>query len=70
MALTNAFLAAEDLAAGRVVELGAGNPAFRAVSLGAYYLTTQRDSGQTRPLRQFAAWLGDMVREAPADWQA
>ena len=53
-----------------MVELGAGNPAFRAVSLGAYYLTTQRDSGQTRPLRQFAAWLGDMVREAPADWQA
>ena len=70
VALTNAFLAGEDLAAGRVVELGAGNPAFRAVSLGAYYLTTPRDSGETRPLRQFAAWLADMVREAPADWQA
>jgi len=70
VALTNAFLAGEDLAAGRVVELGAGNPAFHAVSLGAYYLTTHRDSGEIRPLRQFSAWLADMVREAPADWQA
>lgn len=70
VALTNAFLAAEDLAAGRVVELGAGNAAFRPVSLGAYFLTTHRDSGQTRPLRQFAAWLGDMVAQSPADWQA
>jgi DNA-binding transcriptional LysR family regulator len=70
VALTNAFLAGEDLAAGRVVELGAGNPAFCAVSLGAYYLTTQRDSGQTRPLRQFAAWLALMVDEAPTDWLA
>ena len=70
VALTNAFLAGEDLAAGRVVELGAGNPAFRAVSLGAYYLTTARDSTDQRPLRQFAQWLADMVSEAPEDWQA
>lgn len=70
VALTNAFLAGDDLAAGRVVELGGNDPAFRAVSLGAYYLTTHRDSGQTRPLRQFAAWLADMVRASPADWQA
>jgi len=70
VALTNAFLAGEDLAAGRVIELGAGNPAFRAVSLGAYYLTTHRDSGDIRPLRQFSAWLTQMVDQAPADWQA
>lgn len=68
VALTNAFLAAEDLAAGRLIELGAGR--FRAVSLGAYYLTTHRDSAESRPLRQFARWLADRVREAPADWQA
>lgn len=70
VALTNAFLAGEDLAAGRVIELGAGDPAFRAVSLGAYYLTTARDSADQRPLRQFAAWMADMVAEAQADWQA
>lgn len=70
VALTNAFLAGEDLAAGRVVELGAGLSGFRPVSLGAYYFTTHRDSGQSRPLRQFAAWLADMVAQAPTDWQA
>jgi len=70
VALTNAFLAGDDLAAGRVVELGAGNAAFHPVSLGAYYLTTHRDSGDIRSLRQFAAWLTDMVARAPADWQA
>jgi len=70
VALTNAFLAAEDLATGRVVELGAGNPAFHPVALGAYYLTTHRDSGQTRPLRQFATWLTAMVAQCPPDWQA
>jgi DNA-binding transcriptional LysR family regulator len=70
VALTNAFLAGEDMAAGRLVELGAGNAAFRAVSLGAYYLSTPRDSGRMRPLRQFAAWLTDMVAQAPPDWQA
>jgi LysR family transcriptional regulator, glycine cleavage system transcriptional activator len=70
VALTNGFLAGDDLAAGRVVDLSAGHPAFRPVSLGAYYLTTHAGSGQTRPLRQFSAWLADMVRQAPGDWQA
>jgi LysR family transcriptional regulator, glycine cleavage system transcriptional activator len=70
VALTNGFLAGEDLAAGRVIELGAGNPAFRPVSLGAYYLTTHQASGRTRPLQQFSAWLTDMVRRDPGDWQA
>jgi DNA-binding transcriptional LysR family regulator len=70
VALTNAFLAGDDLAAGNVIELGAGNPAFFPVSLGAYYLTTHRDSGDIRPLRQFAAWLTQMVARAPPDWQS
>jgi DNA-binding transcriptional LysR family regulator len=70
VALTNAFLAGDDLATGRLIELGAGNPAFRPVSLGAYYLTTYRDGRASRALQQFRDWLTDMVAQSPADWQA
>lgn len=59
VALGDRLLAAEDLAAGRLVR-----PFAQEVALGAYWLVTPEDGPQGEPARAFAAWLLDRFRAA------
>lgn len=67
VALANRYLAGGDLDAGRLVEVGHGDPAFRAVALGAYRLTIRRDRVAGNVVMQFRRWLIDSLH---ADAQA
>jgi DNA-binding transcriptional LysR family regulator len=69
VAITNGFLAAEHLQSGRLVELGAGNPAFAACAPGAYYFTARADMWDAQPIARFRAWLAEAVAASP-DWLA
>lgn len=68
VAITNGFLAAEHLRAGRLVELGAGNPAFAACAPGAYYFTARADMWDALPIARFRGWLAEAVAASPPDW--
>ncbi|GHC95655.1 LysR substrate-binding domain-containing protein [Novosphingobium pokkalii] len=70
VAITNGFLAAEHLQSGRLVELGAGNPAFAACAPGAYYFTARADMWDAQPIARFRAWLAEAVAASPPDWLA
>jgi DNA-binding transcriptional LysR family regulator len=66
--LTNAFLAAEDLQAGRLVELGCGLQSFSPQQLGAYYLTAREDEWTMPSVARFRDWLMATIADCPADW--
>lgn len=70
VALSNAFLAADHLRSGRLVEIGANQPGFRPVGVGAYCLMARDDIGQSLQLSRFRAWLRETVDDAPPDWIA
>lgn len=70
VAITNGFLAAEHLRSGRLVELGAGNPAFAPCAPGAYYFTARADMWDAQPIARFRAWLAEAVAASPVDWLA
>ena len=65
IALTNAYLSHDDLAAGRLVEIGAGNPAFRSVAIGAYVLSARTGQWSHGSLAKFRVWLQAASRIAP-----
>ena len=71
VALTNAFLAADDLLAGRLIEIG--RTATRvppAQSLGAYYLIVREDEQNLPWVARFRDWLLETVADCPPDWTA
>jgi DNA-binding transcriptional LysR family regulator len=70
VAITNGFLAAEHLRSGRLVELGAGNPAFAPSAPGAYYFTARADMWDAQAISRFRAWLAEAVAASPPDWLA
>lgn len=55
IALANAFLAAEDLKSGLLVEVGQGR--FEAVSLGSYIFYARADRWTARPVARCRKWL-------------
>lgn len=55
IALVNHFLAADDLAAGRLVEVQA--PGFKPLSLGAYQFVARADRWNAPPIARFREWL-------------
>ena len=57
VALSNAILAADDLASGRVVRLTARSAPLRDVALGAYVLRAHAQHWHNRPMRGLARWL-------------
>lgn len=57
IALTNHFVAAEDLAAGRLIDVSAGKPEFKPVKLWAYMFVARADRWDYAPIERFRHWL-------------
>ena len=57
IALTNQFVAADDLAAGHLVEVGAGIPGFNHLPIGWYLFVARADRWNAPPVRLFREWL-------------
>jgi DNA-binding transcriptional LysR family regulator len=67
IALTNRLVAGEDIASGRLVEVGAGNPVFPSVTPWAYTFGARADRWDARPIRRFREWLIQTINdELPA----
>lgn len=64
VALANAFLLGEDLAAGRLVRLDCGGVPFADVTLGAYVLTMQQERWSDQPVAKFRQWLAEAMASA------
>ncbi|MCW8126945.1 LysR substrate-binding domain-containing protein [Microbulbifer halophilus] len=68
IALTNHFVAAEDLESGQLVEVGAGVAGFERVPLGAYLFMARTDRWNALPVQRFREWLlKTIASESPAD---
>ena len=72
IALTNHLVAANDLAAGRLVEIGRGNPRFQPCTTGDYLLVAREDRWDASLIRRFREWLMSTIekeqpRLRPAD---
>ncbi len=66
IALTNRLVAGEDIARGRLVQVGAGNTNFPLVTIWTYILAARTDRWDSIPIRSFREWLLEMVkRELP-----
>lgn len=66
IALTNHLVAADDLAAGRLVEVGKGDPRFQPYTCGDYVFVARADRWESSLVRRFRQWLVQTVgRELP-----
>ena len=67
VALSNLLVAGEDLASGRLVDVGADNPTFQPVTLWGYTFVARADRWNARPIARFRDWLLETVgQELPA----
>jgi DNA-binding transcriptional LysR family regulator len=57
VALTNHFVAAEDLAAGRLIDVGADKTSFKPIKLWAYMFVARADRWDYPPIERFRHWL-------------
>lgn len=67
VALANIFLAGDDIAAGRLVEVGRGH--LTGVSLGAYMLYARADRWQSETVAEFYRWMVAEVDRTRSDAQ-
>jgi DNA-binding transcriptional LysR family regulator len=66
IALTNHFVAYNDLKDGALVEIGGTKQPFEHLSLGSYLFIARRDRWNVRPIRRFREWLLDeIIKEQP-----
>ncbi|WCL53392.1 LysR substrate-binding domain-containing protein [Gimibacter soli] len=66
IALSNHLVAAADLAAGRLVEVGAGNPLFSGKTPAAYLFMARADRWEQPSVRRFRSWLHTAIaKEVP-----
>lgn len=66
IALTNSLIVAEDMAEGRLVNIGKERPAFMPESDGIYHFITRADRWQTRIVEKFRHWLtATIAKEHP-----
>jgi LysR family transcriptional regulator, glycine cleavage system transcriptional activator len=66
IALSNHLVAVEDLTSGRLVDVGAGKPAFRPHALGTYHLIARADSWEAPVIHRFREWqLASVAKELP-----
>jgi LysR family glycine cleavage system transcriptional activator len=66
IALTNSLIVAEDMAEGRLVNIGKERPAFMPESDGIYHFITRADRWQTRIIEKFRHWLtATIAKEHP-----
>jgi len=64
IALSNKLIIADDIAAGRLVEVGAGLASFQPYTLGIYQLAARADRWDTPLIRNFREWLVAEIAEA------
>ncbi|GGZ97850.1 glycine cleavage system transcriptional activator [Arenicella chitinivorans] len=57
IALTNNLIAVNDIASGRLVEIGADNDLFKPVSLGSYHFIARADRWDVPSISRFRNWL-------------
>jgi DNA-binding transcriptional LysR family regulator len=57
IALTNCLVGAEDLAAGRLVEIGKAQPSFMPPALGVWHFIAKADRWESRLIKRFREWL-------------
>lgn len=66
ISLTNPLVAADDLASGRLVEVGTDRPGFEAVTPWTYWFFARNDRWDSPAIRRFREWLFRTVsRELP-----
>lgn len=66
IALGNHLIAADDLAAGRLVEVGADLPDFHLMPLGSYLFVARADRWRAPPIARFRQWLlAAVAKEMP-----
>ncbi|MCR8921856.1 LysR substrate-binding domain-containing protein [Dasania sp. GY-MA-18] len=63
VALTNYLVAADDLKNGRLLDVGANNPDFKNLALGAYLFIAREDRWDAIPIDRFRRWLLKMIKE-------
>lgn len=63
IALTNPLVVSADLTAGRLIDIGAGKPAFKPTRLWAYWFVARSDRWNTAPVKRFRKWLLDTVKQ-------
>jgi DNA-binding transcriptional LysR family regulator len=62
IALANHFLAADDIRAGRLIEIRGENNCFERVSLGSYLFVARGDRWSNPSISAFRQWLTSEVR--------
>lgn len=66
IALTNFLIAASDLAAGRLIEVGKDNASFTPPLVGIYHFITKADRWDSAMIRRFRQWLAAaIIKEHP-----
>ncbi|TNE64773.1 MAG: LysR family transcriptional regulator [Alphaproteobacteria bacterium] len=66
IALSNHLVAAGDLAAGRLIEVGAGNPLFEGFTPATYMFMARADRWEQPSVRRFRSWLHTAIaKEVP-----
>ena len=63
IALTNHLVASDDLASGRLVEVGRSNPRFQPCAIGDYLLVAREDRWESGLIRSFRQWLMATIAE-------
>jgi DNA-binding transcriptional LysR family regulator len=64
IALSNKLIIADDIAAGRLVEIGAGLATFQPYSMGIYQLAARADRWDAPLVRHFREWLIEEIAKA------
>jgi LysR family transcriptional regulator, glycine cleavage system transcriptional activator len=57
ISLTNYVIVADDLASGRLVDVGEGKPAFQPQAMGIYYFIAREKRWDTPVIRKFRQWM-------------
>lgn len=60
-ALTNQLIAADDIAAGRLVEIGQDLPSFQPKAMGIYYFIAKADRWDSPLIRRFRHWIAATI---------
>ncbi len=61
--LINKLVAADDLAAGHLVEIGRGSAHFQPYAYGSYYMVTRADRWDAPLIRRYRRWLLGVIAE-------
>lgn len=67
IALTNKLIAADDIATGKLIEVGAGLAAFQPYTLGIYQLVARSGRWDTPLVRRFRQWLMAEIHASAPD---